>query len=86
MMVFPRALFLATTFPNFQNFLKISQQLGFFVQTREKLTQDFWNFVENMVKQCIFCYFLKKSLKIFSTNSQTIVFFVETRENLTQDF
>ena len=54
MMLFPKALFLATTFPNiaktiqffywilikkFQNFLKISQQFMFFVQTREKLTQ-----------------------------------------------
>ena len=30
----------------FQNFLKISQQFVFFVQTSEKLTQGFKNFVE----------------------------------------
>ena len=55
MMLFPVALFLATAFPkidknsiflmnfyqNFQNFLKISQQFVFFVQTREKLTRAF---------------------------------------------
>ena len=49
MMLFPKALFLATNFPkidknsifllnfykNFQNFLKISKQFAFFVQTRE---------------------------------------------------
>ena len=52
MMLFPKALFLATTFPkiyknsiflmNFylKNF-KIFQQFVFFVQTREKLTQGF---------------------------------------------
>ena len=55
MMLFPKALFLATSFPkidknsiflmNFYqkiiNFLKISKQFVFFVQTREKLTLDF---------------------------------------------
>ena len=53
MMLFQNGPFFATTFPkivknsifllnfsrNFQNFLKISQQFVFFVQTREKLTQ-----------------------------------------------
>ena len=52
MMLFPKTLFLATTFPkivkiqfsywifikNFQKFLKIFQLFVFFVQTREKLT------------------------------------------------
>ena len=51
MMLFPKALFLATPFPKidknsiflmnlyqkFHNFLKISQQFAFFVQTGEKL-------------------------------------------------
>ena len=53
MMLFPKALFLAKTFPKiekiqyfywilikkFQNFLTVSQQFTFFVQTLEKLTQ-----------------------------------------------
>ena len=51
MMVFPKALFLVTDFPeivknsifrlnykNFQNCLKVSKQFVFFVQTQEKLT------------------------------------------------
>ena len=34
----------------FQNFLKISQQFVFFVQTRQKLTHALLNFYENMLK------------------------------------
>ena len=58
------ALVLATTFPNLaknsifywifikniQNFLEISKQLLFYVQTREKVTQDLLNSFENMLK------------------------------------
>ena len=64
MMLFPKAKFLATSFPkidknsiflmNFyqkiQNFINISQQFVFFVQTREKLTMGFQIFAENRPK------------------------------------
>ena len=50
---------------NFQNFLKISQQFAFFVQTREKLTHGLFNFLKNMRKQCIFAIFLRNFFKIF---------------------
>ena len=64
MMLFPKALYLATTFPkivkksifqlnvyeNFQRFLKISKEFVFFVQKSEKLTQGFENCIKNRPK------------------------------------
>ena len=64
MVLFPKALFLAIPFPklaknlifllifikNFQNFLKISKQFVFFVQTREKVAHGLLNSFENMLK------------------------------------
>ena len=35
---------------DFQRFLKIPQQFVFFVQTREKVTQDLLSFLKNMLK------------------------------------
>ena len=63
-MLFPKALFLATTFPNiasnsifqlnfYQKFLKISQNfptICVFVQTREKLIHGWLNILKNMLK------------------------------------
>ena len=53
---------------------------------REKSAHGFLNFFETSSKIILFCYFLKKFLKIFSFISQRIMFFVKTRENLTQAF
>ena len=64
LVLFPKALFLAPTFPKvtknsifllniyakFQNFLKISKQFVFFVQTREKLTHGLLNSFEKYAK------------------------------------
>ena len=52
MVLFPKALFLAPTFLtfHFQNFLKISQQFVFLVQTREKLTHGLLTFLKNILK------------------------------------
>ena len=80
MMLFLKALFLATTFPkilflycifikNFHNLLKISQQFVFFVQTHEKLTLCllfFWNICQIMR----FIIFLRNSLKIFENSPE----------------
>ena len=49
---------------SFLDFLKISQQFVFFVQTREKLTYDLLNCLKNMLKYCISAIFLRKFLKI----------------------
>ena len=83
MVLFPKALFLATTFPKllknsifllnfYQNFLKISKQLVFFVQMREKVAgfvEFFWKYAKVMhFKQFfkeIFENFLKFSKNIF---------------------
>ena len=43
---------------NFQIYLKISQQLGFFVQTREKSTHGLLNFLKHMLNECIFRNYL----------------------------
>ena len=45
---------------NFQNFLKISQQFAFFVQTRKKLTNGLLTCFEKYAKKCIFSDFLRK--------------------------
>ena len=64
MVLFPKALRLATTFPkvtkneifywifitDFQNFLKISKQFVFVVQTREHLTHCLLKFLEKYAK------------------------------------
>ena len=64
MVLFPKALFLATTFPKvgknsifllnfyqkFSKLLKISKPFVFFVQTREKVTHGLLNSLENMLK------------------------------------
>ena len=52
-------------FQNFQNFLKISQQFAFFVQTREKINAWFVNFLEKYAKIMHFRNFLKNFFKIF---------------------
>ena len=65
MILFPKALFLATTFPKivknslnfpieflskiFENFSKFPKFV-FFAQTREKLTHGLLNFLKNMLK------------------------------------
>ena len=43
-------LFFLIFIKHIQNFLKISQELVFFVQTREKLTRGFENLVEKEAK------------------------------------
>ena len=61
MMLFPKALFLATTFPKivkhsifllniFQKLLKISQQFVFFVQTAKNEQVSLLIFLKNMLK------------------------------------
>ena len=64
MVLFPQALFLVTHFrkkekiqfsyrifiKKFQNFPKISQQFGFYVQTRKKLTHSWLTYLKNMLK------------------------------------
>ena len=51
----------------FQNFLKISQQFAFFVQTLEKLTHGFFEFFWKISKNNAFlAIFLWKFSKIFS--------------------
>ena len=81
MMLFPKFLFLATNFPRkwikiqfshwifikkFQNFLKISQTIVFFVQTRENLPHGFEIFLQNRRKYSIFCNFLREFFCKFS--------------------
>ena len=61
MVLFPKALFLATTFPKlaknsifllnfFQKFLKVSQQFVFFVQTAKNEHICLLIFLKNMLK------------------------------------
>ena len=88
MVLFPKALFLATDFPKvikiqifdricikkFHNFLKISQQFACVDQSCEKLTHDFVNFLKNTLKECIFRNFLKNFLKIFENAPASVGF------------
>ena len=80
MMLFPKALFLATNFPknrykfNFsiefssKFFSKFPQPIVFLIQTRENLTQSFEIFLQNRRKYCIFSFFLRNFLHIFKNS------------------
>ena len=95
MMLFPKALFLATTFPKivknsifplnfYQKFLKISQQFEFFVQTAKNGTNRFVNSFEKYAQIMDFFNFLKKILKNFETFSKfQKLFVVKMRDKLT---
>ena len=79
MILFSKALFLATTFPKivknsifllnyYQIFSKISKNfptIVFVVQGREKSKHCLLNYLKNMLKECIICYFLKKFCENF---------------------
>ena len=80
MMLFPKALFLVTTFPKivknsifllnfYQKFLKVSQQFVYFVQTRENLTHGLLNFCEKYAKIMHLSNFHKKFFENFRTLS-----------------
>ena len=95
MLFLEKALFLATTFSKvaqnsifqlnlYQNFLKISKQFVFFVQTREKATHGLLKFLEKFAKIMDFLLFLMKYFLKFSRKFATICFVVQTREKLTR--
>ena len=77
MMLFPKALFLATTFPKvaknsifllklYQKFSKFSQNLqSVFVLTRERLTHCLFNSLKTMLNNGFIAIFLRDFLKIF---------------------
>ena len=68
---------------NCQNFLKISQQFVFFVQTCKKLNAEFVNIFEKYAKTMHCLQFSEVKFREFCQNFQIIVFLVQRRKELT---
>ena len=93
--VFPKALFLATTFPKidtnliflfnfyqiFAKFLKNFPALCIFRPNREKLTKALKTFVENILKNPFFCNFLKKIFENLLTITKKLCFSPKSGKN-----
>ena len=73
----------------FQNFLKISKDYAFFVQSRKYSMLGFLNFLKNMLRKSIFSIFIKNFLTIlwkFYTFFKNILYFLNIFANFLNIF